>query len=87
MKNTKKKISLIPKTNPYIFRELAPYMNLGMQILIPILLGALGGWWMDKKFETIPIFILVFTILGVIIGMYSFFRTISELEKKKKRGN
>jgi F0F1-type ATP synthase assembly protein I len=87
MEKKKSKMSLIPKTNPNIIKELAPYMNLGMQILIPILLGALGGWWMDKKFETMPVFILIFTILGVVTGMYSFFKTISELEKRKKRGS
>lgn len=68
-----------------IFKELAPYMNLGLQMALTITLCSLLGWWLDSKFDTKPILILVFSFLGVIIGMYSFFKTVFDLEKKKKK--
>ena len=70
-----------------IFKELAPYMNLGLQMALTITLCSLLGWWLDSKFDTKPILILVFSFLGVIIGMYSFFKTVFDLEKKKKKKN
>ena len=67
-----------------IFKELGPYLNLGLQMLIPILGGALGGYWLDKKYETTPTWTVALALLGIAVGMYSFFKTIAEAEKRKK---
>ena len=71
--------------NPKIIKELAPYMNLGLQMAITICLFALLGWWLDGWFNTKPMMILICSLLGVAVAMYSFFRTISNLEKRKKQ--
>ena len=47
------------KNKNRIFIEVAPYMNLSWQMLITIGLFILLGWWLDGKFETKPILILV----------------------------
>ncbi len=72
------------KNKNRIFIEVAPYMNLSWQMLITIGLFILLGWWLDGKFETKPILILVGAFLGIALAFYNFFRTISELEKKEK---
>ena len=73
------------KANPNIIKELAPYMNLGVQIAVSVSLGALLGWWLDGKFDTEPIMILIFSFIGIIVGFYSFFKTVFDLEKKRKK--
>lgn len=80
LKNNKKRI--LSKSS--ILKELAPYLNLGIQLTITVCLGALFGWWLDSKFNAKPLFLIIFSFLGVIIGFYNFFKTISQLEKKKK---
>ncbi len=67
-------------------RELAPYMNLGINLAVTIGLFCLLGWWLDGKFGTKPLLIIICAFAGIAFGMYNFFRTISDLDKKKKRG-
>ncbi len=81
LENNKKRF--ISKSN--IFKELAPYLNLGLQIALSVCLGALFGWWLDKLLDTKPILLIVFSFVGIVAGFYSFFNTISQLEKKKKQ--
>ncbi len=81
MENNKNKEE---KNKNRIFIEVAPYMNLSWQMLITIGLFILLGWWLDGKFETKPILILVCAFLGIALAFYNFFRTISELDKREK---
>ncbi|MFH1140461.1 MAG: AtpZ/AtpI family protein [Chloroflexota bacterium] len=54
-------------------------MGLGWYIAISIILGIVGGWWLDRWLGTLPIF----TILGVIVGsgvaFYGVYRMILPL--------
>ncbi len=73
------------KKDSPIFKELAPYMNLGIQWGVTVGLGALLGWWLDKHFDSSPLWIIICSLAGVLIGMYTFFKTVLDLEKKKKQ--
>jgi F0F1-type ATP synthase assembly protein I len=76
-----------PKTDTSkerIIKELSPYLNLGWQLAVTICLMALLGWWLDGEFETKPVFIIICSIFGVIVGMYSFIKTVLNLNIKKK---
>ncbi|QLH54510.1 MAG: hypothetical protein CH6_3557 [Candidatus Kapaibacterium sp.] len=64
-----------------ILYELAPYLNLGWQLVITILLMVVIGYFLDKHFETKPIFTVIFALLGCIVAMYDFIRNVT-----KKRG-
>lgn len=68
-----------------IFIEVAPYMNLSWQMLITIGIFIFIGWYMDNKFGTKPIFILIFAFLGIALAFYNFFRTVNELGKRGKK--
>ena len=61
---------------PEVMRGLAPYMNIGWMLLIPILAGAYGGYLADKYFATEPWLLLVGSLLGIVIGFYNFFLTV-----------
>lgn len=66
-----------------ILNELAPYLNLGWQLVISICLMALLGWWLDGKFNTKPVLIIICTLFGAFAGMYSFIKTVMKIDKKK----
>lgn len=38
------------------------------------------GWWIDRAFETKPIFLMVLLILGVIAGLLNAVRTAASLQ-------
>lgn len=64
-----------------IIRELAPFMNLGLQMIIPIAGGVLFGVWLDGKNDTSPLWTLILALFGIVVAFYTFFKTVS---KKKK---
>lgn len=56
-------------------RELAPLMNMGMELAITV--GVFGGigWLIDKYAQTSPLWFAVLLVLGVISGMVKMLRT------------
>jgi F0F1-type ATP synthase assembly protein I len=69
-----------------LIKEVGPYINLGWQLVITIGLGALFGYWLDGRLDTKPAMTVVFSLLGVVVGMYSFLKTVLNIDKKKKSG-
>lgn len=49
--------------------------GLGMTMTSEILGGALLGWVLDYLFGTKPVLLVVFTVLGVAVGMIGFIRS------------
>lgn len=41
-----------------------------MTITLEIALPAAGGYWLDRRFHTLPILVLVGAMLGFVLGMY-----------------
>jgi ATP synthase protein I len=64
-----------------VVRELAPYLGIGMTLAVTLLLGLLGGYWLDGRFGTRPLFILLGGVLGLALALYQFFRTVSGLKR------
>lgn len=62
-------------------RELAYYSSLGFQVALSIVLGLAAGLYLDKKFETHPIFMFVGLGLGIAAG----FRNIGLAIKKTRK--
>ena len=67
------------------FAEIGPYSSLGIQFAVTILLFLAGGWWLDGQLATTPLFILLGTLLGTVAGFYKLYRTLMDLEEKRKR--
>lgn len=64
-------------------KEYARYSNLGIQMIVVILLGVFGGIkldkWLDLKF---PIFTVVLSFLGVVLGIYIGLKDFIRTKKK-----
>jgi F0F1-type ATP synthase assembly protein I len=43
------------------------------------------GWWLDDKFATTPLFLLLGTLLGAGGGFYKLYRTLMDLDERRKR--
>jgi F0F1-type ATP synthase assembly protein I len=65
-------------------REVGPYLGLGLQLAITIVVMVLIGDWLDKRFNQKYIFTLIFGILGIGVGIYNLIKTVNDLDKKNK---
>lgn len=59
-------------------------IGVGWFIGISILLGVLAGLWLDGKFSTKPLFVIVGLILGVVIAFYGVYRMLLPLLSNKQ---
>ncbi len=67
------------------FKEVGPYLGIGVQLAATIILMVILGQWLDQKFEKNYLFTIIFAVVGVASGMYNLIRTLSFLEKRKRR--
>lgn len=58
------------------------YIGLGVQFAVTIFLCLMGGWWLDQKLSTMPLFLFLATFIGAGGGFYSFYKRLMNLEKK-----
>ena len=52
-------------------------VGVGWYVGVCIVLGVFGGLWLDKKFNTEPILVIVGLILGIVVaflGVYNMIR-------------
>jgi len=61
--------------------------GVGWYIGICIVLGVVGGLWLDNKFNTRPILAIVGLILGIIVAIYGTYRMIlPNINNKQNKG-
>ena len=64
------------------------FIGVGWFVGISILGGVLGGLWLDNKFGTKPILVIVGLILGLIVAFYGVYRMLLPLIRNKQdKGN
>ena len=65
-----------------IYTSIAPFLNLGLQMALTIVVFVLLGWWFDGKFDKSPLFTLIFCFVGIFGAFYNFFRVVMTKEKE-----
>ncbi|MDR0927634.1 MAG: AtpZ/AtpI family protein [Ignavibacteria bacterium] len=65
-----------------IYNSVSPYINLGMQMALTIVVFVLLGWWLDGKFETSPVLTLVLSGVGMFGAFYKFIRSVISIDDK-----
>lgn len=73
----------IKGTNNF-YKDVAPYVGLGLQLAVIVTVMVFVGIWLDGKFETKPILTVVFAFLGVFAGMYTFIKSVLKAGNDKK---
>ena len=49
-----------------------------------IVLGVLGGLWIDDRLSTEPVFIIVGLVLGIFVAFYGVYQMLLPLLKNKR---
>ena len=68
------------------YRQVGPYLSIGVEFTASILLCLGIGWWIDKRFDTAPVFMLVGAFFGMAVGFYNLYRTVTGMEKRSRKG-
>jgi ATP synthase protein I len=59
-------------------------IGVGWYVGLSILAGVLAGLWLDDKFGTKPLFVMLGLFLGIVIAFYGVYRMLSLLIGNKK---
>jgi len=73
-----------PKSKPFPYGQ---YLDLGLQLASGFALGFFGGWWLDGKLHTKPIFSLLGLLLGAAAGFLNVYRSVYPDKDRTKDGN
>lgn len=72
------------KGNNSFYKEVGPYIGLGLQLAVTVTVMVFLGIWLDGQFETKPILTVVFAFFGVFAGMYTFIKSVLKAGNDKK---
>ena len=53
-----------------------------MDFAVSVVLGMLGGWWLDSKLGWSPWLTIAGMVMGVAVGFNLLFKTVRELNKE-----
>jgi F0F1-type ATP synthase assembly protein I len=65
--------------------QIAPYMNLGSQLTVTVLLFGALGWWIDSRNGTAPLWLTILMSAGSVIGLVNMIRAMLILSKKDQQ--
>lgn len=57
------------------------FYNSGFYLITPLLLGVFIGFWLDRHFNTKPVFIIAGIVLGTISVFYNLWKLTKEVDK------
>jgi ATP synthase protein I len=60
--------------DPETAREMSMGMRLGIELLAGIITGALIGYFFDYIFNTMPLFLIIFLLLGAAAGFWTVYK-------------
>jgi ATP synthase protein I len=66
------------------WRAALSVLGVGWYIVISIVLGLLGGLWVDGKFDTKPLFTIVGLIIGIVAAVYGVYQMFLPFIKNKQ---
>ena len=68
----------------HFYKEVAPYLGLGLQLAVTVTVMVFIGVWLDGQFSTKPIFTIIFAFFGVFAGLYTFIKSVLKAGNGKK---
>ena len=66
------------------YKEIGPYIGLGLQLALTVTVMVFIGIWLDGQFDTKPVLTVIFAFLGVFAGMYMFIKSVLKAGNRNK---
>lgn len=67
-----------------IWQDLSSALTIGWTLALPIVGGALAGYFLDKWFGTKYIFTIGLMVFGIMSGFYNLFKVIRKYDQPDK---
>lgn len=71
------------ETRKYI-KLLAMVSTMGISMVLALVIAIVIGYYLDKWFQTSPVFFLVFMVLGIVAGFRNIYVIMKRTEKDLK---
>ena len=68
-----------------MFASLMTYGTLGLEMGISLALGLGIGYYLDSRFKTSPVFMIVFVMFGIAAGMKRLYSLWKKVEREDER--
>ena len=68
-----------------LFKQLWYYSSLSFSIALSIVIGLAIGVWLDKRFDTSPVWTLIFLVLGVIAGFRNIYLAMQKARDSERK--
>lgn len=75
-----------PRESGRPLSDLARYSGLGLSFAVTLLVFAAGGWWLDRKLESSPWFLIVGVFVGFGLSLYSMLQKLPSGARGRKAG-
>ena len=63
-------------------------LGVGFFVAISIILGVVGGRWLDGKLNSEPVFLIIGLLLGIVVAFYGVYLMLRPLiDDKQDKGN
>ncbi len=66
-------------------REVGPYLGLGMQLAATLVVFMLGGYFLDRRLETLPWLTIAGALVGLVLLFLRLYRTAIELSRPSEQ--
>lgn len=64
-------------------KNLLIYLDLGFRFALTIVVCFFGGYWLDKKLSTLPLFLILGALVGLAGGFLTVYRAVFPTNSKK----
>ncbi len=68
-----------------LYKDVGPYMGLGTQLAVTMVLMFFVGKWLDGELNTFPWLTITFSFLGGFAGIYNFIKEVLKINEEKKK--
>ncbi len=72
---------------PRFPKALGVYSTVGLELVVGVLIGLLGGRWLDAKVGTHGVFALAGFLLGVVTGFRGLWRAAKRMEREAEHAD
>jgi F0F1-type ATP synthase assembly protein I len=73
------------KDRKAMYSEIGPFLGLGVQLAVTVVLMVFIGNWLDEKYHKAPVFLIIGACLGTFAGLYNLIKAVLDIEKKTKK--
>ncbi len=67
------------------FKGVGAYATVGLDFAVAIVIGILGGHWLDKKLDTLPWVTIIGLLFGVAAGFNLLFKAARRMREEFER--